>query len=273
MSFVKLKPYSLVLLISITLSGCSQLNSEPTTSISPPQPSEIQFSQTDNSGDSMDEISYNSLILDTITYKETLVEDETTLLEIDLNQPILTSEHTVNAHELINDFYRQLLDKEKSYAIDYSLPLAKDDFSYSQEELTYPFLKHELYSYYDVKTNNGKHLSILNTLSEYTGGAHYNHFFSSSTFDVKTGKQVSLYDVLSLSKDLADDIILKQVEETIENQLNNGDAFYFENYKSNIRIAYNPEQFYLQDDRVFIYYQIYDLAPFALGLITFELLH
>ena len=67
----------------------------------------------------------------------------------------------------------------------------------------------------------GKLMSIVGTTSQYTGGAHPNNGFALSTYDVNTGKELKLKDVLSKDQ-LAG--IKKTITEKLKTLKGTGDA-------------------------------------------------
>jgi hypothetical protein len=57
--------------------------------------------------------------------------------------------------------------------------------------------------------------------------------------------------------------IVKMAEENHEN--------YFENYRELIIKYYNPQNYYLTPTALAIYFQQYEIAPYAAGIIVFEI--
>jgi hypothetical protein len=105
---------------------------------------------------------------------------------------------------------------------------------------------------------------------ENTGGAHPNSYWSSETFDVKTGKTLALSDIFGLSQEESlekvYEIVISQIEASKEK-----DNYYFEDYEENVKNYYSENDFILSPEGIIFYFQHYAIAPYAAGIPTFEL--
>lgn len=110
---------------------------------------------------------------------------------------------------------------------------------------------------YEVKLNNSKYLSILQSIYTYTGGAHGMTVRYSMTTDKQTGKAIELKDLFR-SNDY-----INYLNKLALNQ--NKDIHLFQPVTLT-----GQENFYLTDDSLVIYYQLYEVAPYAAGFIEYK---
>ncbi|MDR1906481.1 MAG: DUF3298 and DUF4163 domain-containing protein [Clostridiales bacterium] len=102
----------------------------------------------------------------------------------------------------------------------------------------------------------------------YTGGAHGITTRTSRTFDPVRGKVLRLRDFLRSEEEveLAKKDILKQAEE----RMKENPSIFFNDYKELLKKNFNPENFYVSDKGLIIYYQQYDIAPYSTGIVEFS---
>lgn len=115
--------------------------------------------------------------------------------------------------------------------------------------------KYEYIGNYTATFNRDGLLSILLQTYSYSGGAHGISIREGLTFRLKDGKRLSLDELLKGNpnyRQIIDPAIAKQLEQT---------DGYFGNFKT---IGENPS-YYLKDDGVMIFFQLYDYLPYAFG--------
>lgn len=173
--------------------------------------------------------------------------------------------------EIINDGFDNLADalrnwsKERSFGDDADNMLlqdAKDHFS-SIDEISY-FSSY--YSYEDTRIgrSDAHILSLIETGSEYTGGAHGNHGSIGYTFDVQSGKILALEDLLTDKEGFyakATDYITDKLYETYDEGL-------YPEYKQIVADSWTGEfsiKYYLDASGIVIIYNPYEVGPYAMG--------
>lgn len=115
--------------------------------------------------------------------------------------------------------------------------------------------KYEYIGNYTVTFNRGGLLSILLQTYSYSGGAHGISVREGLTFRLQDGKRLSLDELLKDNpnyRQIIDPAIAKKLEQT---------DGYFGNFKT---IGENPS-YYLKDDGVVIFFQLYEYLPYAFG--------
>ncbi|UOE55907.1 DUF3298 and DUF4163 domain-containing protein [Bacillus sp. CMF12] len=121
----------------------------------------------------------------------------------------------------------------------------------------------DLYGYYEIKNNQRDVLSL--SLSNYVYHYHAAHgmtVIKSLTFDLQKGKQVSLKDLFKPGSDY-----VKRLTELISIQIKQRDIPLLVDFK-----AIRPDQdFYIADKALIIYFQLYEITPYAYGFPMFPI--
>ncbi len=146
---------------------------------------------------------------------------------------------------------------------------AVEDYNTAQQQ-GYPFRQHNLTAVYTITLNENCTLSFYRDKYTYTGGAHGLTLRQSDSFDLCTGRMITLPSLFQhgehwYSKVLAE--ILRQADEEMQGE----NAPYFENYRELILQNFDQRSFFLTDTGISVYYQQYDIGPYAIGLPVFEI--
>lgn len=122
--------------------------------------------------------------------------------------------------------------------------------------------------------NDRKILSLMLKVDSYLGGPHGNSSLSGATFDVETGKELLFSDVIwdmDGFKMVAEDFIVYTVEHYIPDMQDvEGYGFYPE-YKETIADKMEHLDFVLTDYGMRIFFQEYEIAPYAAGVIAIDI--
>lgn len=107
--------------------------------------------------------------------------------------------------------------------------------------------------------NFKNYLSIVVDYARYTGGAHGITLRKAYNFDLQKGIQLKLSDLINNNT-------RRQIIEKINTEIENNRQKYFGE-----KIKYlSQEQFYLSDEGLIIFFQQYEIAPFASGIPEFK---
>lgn len=116
--------------------------------------------------------------------------------------------------------------------------------------------------YYEIKTNERGILSLVLNNYAFSGGAHGMTIMESLTFNVETGKSYSLKNLFKKDSDyvnILSDIIKEQIDER--------DIPVIEEFDK-----ISPDQcYYIADKALVVYFQLYELAPYAYGFPQFPI--
>lgn len=199
----------------------------------------------------------------TFTYKNTEV------LILDIEYPEVSLPGNSQAEYRINSV---IMSQVKGYQLEAAGPMyreAVENYINAQKE-GYPFNMHGLTVRYIVTLNQDCALSQYRDKYIYSGGAHGITPRASDTFDLCTGRRVSLDSLFPHDEDWKSKVlgeVLRQADEILIQDPN----LYFDNYRELILKYFNPDSFYLTETGVVVYYQQYDIGPYAIGIPVFEI--
>jgi hypothetical protein len=132
----------------------------------------------------------------------------------------------------------------------------------------YPIRQFEAYVNYTVSYNQNCFLSLYFDQYEYTGGAHGLTVRSSDTWNLQKSKRMELSDFFPMGKDYRE-YLLQRIINSIHTEFSAGNSMYFEDYEQRVRESFQPNHFYLTEEGIAIYFQQYEIAPYASGIPTF----
>lgn len=202
------------------------------------------------------------------------IEEDTEFLKSNVSYPILkikkeyldNSEYDKNIIEDINK-------KISSYILDFTDRIKKESEQYKKQyedvysklDEGYVKYQYEAYSNYEVSYNKNNYLSIPIKTYEFTGGAHGMTYLKSYNYDLSNGKEILFKDLFKEDVDYK-----KIVDEFIMSQISKNPNMYFESQEGFKGIGDNQE-FYIDDDGIVIYFQLYDIAPYYVGIPEFKM--
>ncbi|MGB4466326.1 MAG: DUF4163 domain-containing protein, partial [Eubacteriales bacterium] len=188
---------AMVLLITF-FSGCGKSDNSNRTDIDSLENETISTAPTDTSPPAEKLLPLN---ISYKVYRETFRDDDgTDLVDFKLTYPYIDNPDNAQGITAINEYYETQLDhfittvipEGKKAAMEFKKVAQENGFDF------YPLaFEREPSIYY----NGNNLLSVLNLDFENTGGAHPNSYWSSETFDVETGKMLTLSDIFGVSKE------------------------------------------------------------------------
>ncbi|MEK3856401.1 DUF3298 and DUF4163 domain-containing protein [Cytobacillus sp. FSL H8-0458] len=121
----------------------------------------------------------------------------------------------------------------------------------------------DLYGYYEIKNNQRDVLSLsLNNYVYHYHAAHGMTVIKSLTFDLQKGKQVALKDLFKPGSDY-----VKKISDLIAVQIKERDIPLLVDFT-----AIKPDQdFYIADKALVVYFQLYEITPYAYGFPMFPI--
>ena len=118
---------------------------------------------------------------------------------------------------------------------------------------------------YDIKKNSDNILSIMIIYYKFAGGAHGDYEHVVYNIDMKNGKFISLSDLFKEKidyKTVINEEIRKQIEDLIKTDKQNKGIYEFEGIS-------DKQKFYIQDNNLVVYFDLYEIAPYAAGIPEF----
>ncbi len=126
------------------------------------------------------------------------------------------------------------------------------------------FIPYELTSDFGyIAYNDGKIINIVQNGYNYYGGAHGMPYWISYVFDLKTGERLYLSDLISITEEDLDEILVEYATK----HMNDIGEEYWEGYEETVKQygGFDSENFILGDDGIDFFYDPYMLASFAGG--------
>ncbi|KMT22743.1 DUF3298 and DUF4163 domain-containing protein [Clostridium cylindrosporum] len=142
---------------------------------------------------------------------------------------------------------------------------AKEAYEESKKD-KFNFIPYEAFETYKVTYNNSKILSIPVTFYTYTGGAHGNTIQEPYNFDLETGEKLTLKDIFIEGSNYKNTI-----KEVIKSSIEENPDIYFDDAIATVDKLQDTQNFYITDDNLVIYYDLYELAPYSSGIREFSI--
>ncbi|WP_160688681.1 DUF3298 and DUF4163 domain-containing protein [Clostridium sp. C2-6-12] len=195
----------------------------------------------------------------TITVGEKSINKSIDYFKEDIKMPqILNGNDEKKINLINNDIIKDIMPKAEE-----AEKTAKEYFGMEgQEKPTFPF---EVYSRYTLGVNNNSIISLYNDYYEYLGGAHGMTTRTSYTIDKQKEKLLTLKELFNDGYSYRD-VINKSVREEIDKNPDN----YFNSGREFKGISEN-QSFYVEGDKLVIYYQLYEIAPYVFGIPEFKI--
>lgn len=136
----------------------------------------------------------------------------------------------------------------------------------------FPVRPFDVVTVYDVTYNKDCVLSLYFDRYEYTGGAHGITSRTSDTWNIAHSTLIGLKDLFLIQDDVnafVIDAIDEQIDQVV---MTEAESFpYFENYEALVKENFKRNNFYLNSRGVMVYFQQYEIAPYATGIPEFLL--
>lgn len=203
-----------------------------------------------------------------ITVNNNVIENELkydgqTLLTYRIEYPQLEAQVWQLSIVLINRIYRLKAQEYKRYYEDELFSMAVRQY---EEDLQngYPVRVFEGLILYNIKYNEECIVSLYFDKYEYTGGAHGNTVRFSQTWNVQKFENLRLERLVKCTEDFKAYIV-----DYVIGEIKKGPELYFEDYERLAYETFNEDSFYATPGGIVVYYQQYDIAPYASGIREF----
>ena len=125
---------------------------------------------------------------------------------------------------------------------------------------------------YEVLRNDGVLLSVYRTYYTNTGGVHPNVIVMAETFVTETGALLVLDDLFTVPESEYLPRLMDAVKAGMDAlTADYGEDPYFEGARDTLTETFDRRSFALTDDSLRIFFQTYDLAPYAAGIQEFSI--
>lgn len=193
-----------------------------------------------------------------ITVNKESIKKDNKYLKSNLEIPVINSDNSEIDNKVnkkirtdIMHFYEQSLKEAENFLDDFNL----DNSNFVAD------------SSFEVKKSTSNVISILVKYYKYSGGAHGYYEYIPYNIDLRNGNFLVLKDLFKEEVDyktLINNEIENQIKQLGKKEKDINDIYEFYGIKDN-------QKFYLEDKRIVIYFDLYDIAPYAAGIPEFPI--
>ncbi|OQB14939.1 MAG: Peptidoglycan-N-acetylmuramic acid deacetylase PdaC [Firmicutes bacterium ADurb.Bin193] len=207
--------------------------------------------------------------ISTLKVNRSFKHNNVVMLNIDIEYPSIILEHGSAIQTRINLHYKNYAKNYYRYAAATLLPNAIEQYKASVEN-GFPFNAYEAVMKYTVTLNDKCTLSTFFDKYEYTGGAHGNTIRTSDNWNLQTGQRIRMAALFGNNTDYRK-IIIRKIQAMAEEDMESTPGIYFDDYKKLIAENFSTQNFNLTENTLNVYYQQYEIAPYASGIIVFSI--
>ena len=205
-------------------------------------------------------------IINRILQKEMKYENNVVLkYHIEYSEIVMDWQQNRNGIKKFNDYNLKMALQTQQKAENELYKEAIELYKYNKEN-GYPQMMYELYREYQITLNQENAVSMYIDEYIFSGGAHGTTTRTSQTWNLMLGKMVELYELYPNEQYFLLDILRKINREISENI-----EIYFADPYPLVVEYFNPDSYYIDNGKVVIYFQQYDIAPYSSGIIEFTL--
>lgn len=222
----------------------------------------------------VDKYSKDVSMNDTFVIVTEKIEEESEFFKSDISYPVLKVKKTYINKE---DYNKKIVDdinkKISTDVIDFRDRIKEESQKYKKQyeevysKLSEDYVKYqyEAYANYKVAYNKNNYLSIPIKTYEFTGGAHGMTYLKTYNYDLLTGKELTLKEMFKNGVDYKE-----VVNDFISKEISKNPNMYFEG-KEGFKGISDKQEFYIDEDGLVIYFQLYDIAPYYVGIPEFKM--
>jgi hypothetical protein len=189
------------------------------------------------------------------------------IMKYTIKYPKFISEKYQALTNKLNTFYRTKAVMYERSNITNLYQMAMVEYEYSIAN-NYPVRQFEAYVDYIISYNENCYLSLYFDQYEYAGGAHGLTVRYSDTWNLPKSKRMELSEMFPHRENYKA-FVIESINKQIETEIGNGNVMYFDDYPKLVAENFKPNNFYLTKEGLVIYFQQYDIAPYASGIPTF----
>lgn len=205
-------------------------------------------------------------IINRILQKEMKYEN-TVVLKYHIEYPeiVMDWQQNRNGIKKFNDYNLKMALQMQQKAENELYKEAIELYKYNKEN-GYPQMTYELYREYQITLNKENAVSMYIDEYIFSGGAHGTTTRTSQTWNLMLGKMVELYELYP-----NEPYFLLEILRKINREISENIEIYFADPYPLVVEYFNPESYYIDNGKVVIYFQQYDIAPYSSGIIEFTL--
>ncbi len=195
-----------------------------------------------------------------VTISTEEIKDSKDNLELTLKLPSLNGMKDETLQQDINNRFRSTFKQRQT-----EMMAEREEMEKEAEQYQFELNPFALATDYMVTYNNHGLLSLYIDQYEYTGGAHGMTYRRPYNIDLKDGSDIKLADVFK-----PDSNYKVVIDKAIQAEIAKNPEGYFESEMGFQGIG-DDQFFTLQPGGITIYFQLYDIAPYAFGIPEFKI--
>lgn len=205
----------------------------------------------------------STVTVDTIVIKDEMQYDGVTVLTYQIEYPEFKSSVYKKSLIVINKFYKDKALEYQKYIQTTLFQMAVEQYL-DDIENGYPVRVFGAGDIFKITYNMVCILSLYFDRYEYTGGAHGITIRSSQTWNLQTGQMIKLSELFDCLYDYK-----RYIKDKVIEQIKKDPDIYFDDYENLVEQTFNVNSFYCTSKGVVVYFQQYDIAPYASGIREF----
>lgn len=210
----------------------------------------------------------NGVQVKILCLEDNLFYDKQLLLYYKVEYPQFYSYENQIVLNKINLFYKKRAWDVVTECIEDFFEIAVTYYNASKKK-DIPIRLFEIYYIPNITYNENCFISLYYDKYVYTGGAHGQTYRTSDSWNLNSGSRVTLCELFVNSEFKILDYFKKNIMEQIKQNKEKEEFMYFDDYSKRIAEYFDINNFYLTPEGVIIYFQQYDLAPYASGIPEF----
>ncbi|MGL4772170.1 MAG: DUF3298 and DUF4163 domain-containing protein [Clostridium sp.] len=187
-----------------------------------------------------------------------VINERDKYLVVDVKYPHLIGSKDKSGEEILNK-------KIEMWTIEWIDDIKLIVKEYYGDKLPAPKFPFEAKSIYEVKNNKNNLVSLYVEYYQYTGGAHGLTTRIPYTFNCRTGEMLSIQQLFKENYDFK-----TAINNEITKQIADEKDKYFED-ENGFKGIKDNQSFYLEDENLVILFGLYEIAPYAAGIIEFRI--
>lgn len=205
--------------------------------------------------------------LETCSLKREMSHEGIPVLSVSVSVPRILHPVRSAAAKRINRYYQHTCKVFLRYCETHLFQLAVEEFKGALEG-SFPFRKFDAVFTYTAAWNQDCVLSLYTDCYEYTGGAHGNTVRYADTWDLNVGYPLPLSIFFPHGAPYRKRMLAFAAKQA-DAEVSSGESMYFDDYKKLLVKHFNPHNYYLAPDGLAFYYQLYTIAPYVEGIVSF----
>ncbi|MEL7646926.1 MAG: DUF3298 and DUF4163 domain-containing protein [Sedimentibacter sp.] len=202
-----------------------------------------------------------------ICLEDNLYFEKQLLLHYRVEYPQLYDHRFQRVLNRLNNIYKKRAWDVLKESKDIYFAIAANYYIYSVRR-NIPVRTFEVYYIPEITFNQDCAFSLYYDKYVYTGGAHGQTVRTSDTWDLNDGKEIYLCDMFVNHGFNMLDYLRSSIGDQIQANLED-EHIYFDNHIENVAKYLCVSSFYLKPEGIVIYFQEYEIAPYAAGIPEF----